>query len=140
MYQIIQQEDPEVYSALDLLLHIRSWVHIKKRSKDAKNIDLLDGGLWPELKLQFGDDIIQKIQTARTHIIRYGKARLKKEGIKIGDGTKYGRDGLEVDRDCKIPREDIVIQLLRNAQKADLEIASEEFDRIEKDNRIEKDD
>lgn len=31
MYGIIKNDNPEVYAALDLFLHIRSWLHLKKR-------------------------------------------------------------------------------------------------------------
>lgn len=93
MYGVIQKEDPEVYGALDLLLHIRSWLHLKKRLIKSRNIDLLDGNLWQELKGQFGADIIEKISIARTDIMRYEKTRIlreKQKGMVIGDGTKYG--------------------------------------------------
>lgn len=30
MYSEVQREDPEVYDALDMMLHIRSWLHLKK--------------------------------------------------------------------------------------------------------------
>jgi len=138
MYTEVQRKDPEVYNALDLMLHIRSWLHLKKLWTKDKKIDLLKGNFWPELKSQFWDDIIERIQTSRRAIIRYERTRIlweKKKGIKVGNGIKYGLLGLEIDKDSWLPKKDLVIQLLIDAQQTWCDISPLEFSRLEKEAR-----
>lgn len=138
MYTEIQRKDPEVYQALDLMLHIRSWLHLKKLWTKDRKIDLLSWNMWPELKEQFWNDIIERIQTARRAIIRYERTRIlweKKKGIKVGDGTKWWLLGLEIDNKSWLPKEDLVIQLLINAQKTGLKISPLVFSYLETEAR-----
>lgn len=135
MYREIQRKDPEVYNALDLMLHIRSWLHLKKLWTKDRKIDLLTGRFWPELKAQFWWDIIERIQNARESIIKYEATRIlweKKKGIKVGDGIKYGLLGLEIDRDSWLSKPDLVIQLLIKSQQSWRSISPLEFNRLEK--------
>lgn len=132
LYKTVKTESPEVYEALDLMLHIRSWLHLTKQKKD-KKIDLLYGTQWTSLQEQFGEDIIDRISNARACIISYERTRIpneKKKGIKIGDGTRYGEHGLAIDHTSWEGKNGIVINLLTNTQKTGLKIDPLEFNTL----------
>lgn len=119
------------------MLHIRSWLHLGKQNKDTK-ADLLDGSLWPVLREQFGEDIVDKINDARMSIIRYERTRILKEkrkGMKIGDGTRYGVMGLEIDHKSWETKQDLVVKLLTNAQETGLQISPLQFNTLENEAR-----
>lgn len=52
LYKTIETESPQVYNALDLILHIRSWLHLRKKGKNSQS-DILSSIHWPELQKQF---------------------------------------------------------------------------------------
>lgn len=131
----LKTENSAVYDALNLFLHVRSWLHLKKLNHDT-NIDLLRGSDWDDLQAQFGDNIIERIHEARSTVISFERTLLlekRKNGMKIWDGTTYGPNGLDVDTSSWGNKIEKVIQVLINAQTTWLKISPGFYSELEND-------
>lgn len=53
----------------------------------------------------------------------------------IGDGTRYGLTGLEIDKKSWTPKTELVIRLLINAQETGLQISDSDFTMLENEAR-----
>lgn len=133
LVQKMKHENPEVYNALDLLLHIRSWLHLNIENNDTK-IDLLRRCHRQKLEDHFWADIFERIQNARSAIISFERTKIlekKQAGMKIWDGTIITQEGFDIESEPWGDNKSNTIQVILNAQITGLQISPSFYNQLE---------